>query len=164
MIIYAAVSAQASRLSVPFYTNSVYFKHTCSERSCHCGYEVDAFDSSLIGKSECAYHLPVFSYFPMARWWNDQVSRLLSKTRRLRFTEQSFTHDMGLLRDIGLRTCSTSPWHGDIETNAMLNLGANDQKNRQYARHTDLPDFMGHRRRKRAAVLDWGNVGLYGPF
>lgn len=130
-ITYAAVPAQAPLLSVPCYTNSVHLKHIRSECSCHCGYEVGAFDSSLAAQNECSYYLPVFlgfSAIPVTRW-NDRVSQLLPKTRRPGFMEQSFTHDVGR-RDVGQRICSTSTSHGDIETNEISSLGANDHSDR----------------------------------
>ena len=72
---YAAVFAQARRLSVPCYVNKAFFDKVRPERSYHYKYELDVFDSGLVVPTEDAYHLPVFLGFPTipaARWWHNQ--------------------------------------------------------------------------------------------
>jgi hypothetical protein len=96
---YAAVFAQARRLSVPCYVNKAFFEHVRPERSYHYEYELDVFDSGLIIPAEGAYHLPVFLGFPtvpLARWWHNHVSPLLSWSSAPVFMERSFTYDARL--------------------------------------------------------------------
>lgn len=99
---YAAVFAQARRLSVPCYVNKAFFEHVRPERSYIYEYELDAFDSGLIVPAENAYHLPVFLGFPtipLARWWHNQISPLVPGRSDPVFMERSFTYD-ARLRDV----------------------------------------------------------------
>jgi hypothetical protein len=93
---YAAVFAQARRLSVPCYVNKAFFEHVRPERSYEYEYELDVFDNGLVVPSENAYHLPVFLGFPTiptARWWHNQISPLLPVKNAPVFMERSFAYD-----------------------------------------------------------------------
>src|SRR5580658_5920890 len=71
---YAAVFAQARRLSVPCYVNKAFFEYVRPERGYDFEYELGVFDSGLVVPSENAYHLPVFLGFPTvpaARQWHN---------------------------------------------------------------------------------------------
>ena len=77
---YAAVFAQARRLSVPCYVNNAFFEHVRPERHYDYGYELGVFDSGLILPTEDAYHFPVFLGFPAvpgASWWHNRISPLM---------------------------------------------------------------------------------------
>ena len=99
---YAAVFAQARRLSVPCYVNKAFFDKVRPERSYDYKYELDVFDSGLVVPTEDAYHLPVFLGFPTipaARWWHNQISPLLPGKSGPVFMERSFAYDTRL-RDV----------------------------------------------------------------
>jgi Glycosyl transferase family 11 len=96
---YAAVFAQARRLSVPCYVNKAFFERVRPSRSYDYEYELDVFDNGLVVPLESAYHLPVFLGFPAvtaAHWWHNRISRLLPSRSGPVFTEQSFTYDARL--------------------------------------------------------------------
>jgi Glycosyl transferase family 11 len=96
---YAAVLAQARRLSVPCYVNKAFFEKVRPERSYDCEYELDAFDNGLLVPTENAYHIPVFLGFPAvpaARWWHNRISPLLSGNSGRVFMERSFAYDARL--------------------------------------------------------------------
>ena len=93
---YAAVFAQARRLSVPCYVNKAFFEHVRPERTYHYNYELDVFDNGLIVPDDGAYHLPVFLGFPtipQARWWHNRVPPVLPGMSKYVFMEQSFAYD-----------------------------------------------------------------------
>jgi hypothetical protein len=99
---YAAVFAQALRLSIPCYVNKAFFGHVRPERSYNYEYELEVFDNGLIVPAESAYHLPVFLGFPSvpaARWWHNQISPLRLGNKDAVFMERSFAYD-ARLRDI----------------------------------------------------------------
>lgn len=96
---YAAVFAQARRLSVPCYVNKAFFDHVRPNRTYNCEYELEVFDNGLIVPAENAYHLPVFLGLPgvpTAHWWHNQVSSRLPRRRAPVFMERSFTYDARL--------------------------------------------------------------------
>lgn len=98
---YAAVFAQARRLSVPCYVNKAFFAHARPERSFQCEYELDVFDNGLLVPPERSYHLPVFLGFPAsaAPWWHNRVQRFLPENAGNVFRERSSTYD-ARLRDV----------------------------------------------------------------
>jgi hypothetical protein len=96
---YAAVFAQALRLSVPCYVNKAFFEHVRPDRSYTYSYELEVFDSGLIIPAEEAYHLPVFLGFPSvpaARWWHNHRSPLMARNNGAIFMERSFAYDKRL--------------------------------------------------------------------
>ena len=99
---YAAVFAQARRLSVPCYVNKAFFEHVRPERTYDYGYELDTFDNGLVVPSESSYQLPVFLGFPTipaARWWHNRVPPILPGASKYIFMERSFAYDPRI-RDI----------------------------------------------------------------
>jgi hypothetical protein len=100
---YAAVFAQARRMSVPCYVNKGFFEHVRPERAYSYEYELDVFDNGLVVPGDGACHLPVFLGFPTvpaARWWHNRVPPVLPGASRAVFMERSFGYDPRL-RDIG---------------------------------------------------------------
>jgi hypothetical protein len=98
---YAAVFAQARRLSVPCYVNKAFFERVRPERTYQYAYELDAFDSGLIAPDDEAYHLPVFLGFPtipLARWWHNRVPPIMPGSSKSVFMERSFAYDPRLRR------------------------------------------------------------------
>jgi Glycosyl transferase family 11 len=96
---YAAVFAQARRLSVPCYVNKAFFDRVRPERSYDYEYELDVFDNGLVVPLESAYHLPVFLGFPSipaARWWHNRISPFVPSRSGPVFAEESFTYDARL--------------------------------------------------------------------
>lgn len=96
---YAAVFAQARRLSVPCYVNKAFFEHVRPGRSYDYEYELDVFDNGLVVPPEGDYHLPVFLGFPSvpaARWWHNQITPALPGNSGTVFMERSFTYDARL--------------------------------------------------------------------
>ena len=99
---YAAVFAQARRLSVPCYVNKAFFEHVRPERSYDYDYVLDVFDNGLVVPLEGAYHLPVFLGFPSipaARLWHNRIAPNLPGRSSHVFAERSFTYD-ARLRDV----------------------------------------------------------------
>lgn len=99
---YAAVFAQARRLSVPCYVNKAFFEHVRPERTYHYEYELDVFENGLVVPSENAYHLPVFFGFPtipQARLWHNRIPHIIPGASESVFMEQSFCYDPRL-RDV----------------------------------------------------------------
>jgi hypothetical protein len=99
---YAAVFAQARRMSIPCYVNKAFFTRVHPERSYDPEYLLDAFDSGLAAPVESAYHMPVFLGYPAvpaARWWHNRFSPLLPGNSGRVFMERSFAYD-GRLRDV----------------------------------------------------------------
>jgi hypothetical protein len=99
---YAAVFAQARRLSVPCYVNKAFFERVRPERSYDYEYELDVFDNGLAVPLESAYHLPVFLGFPAVpatRLWHNRISPFVPSRSRPVFTERSFIYD-ARLRDV----------------------------------------------------------------
>jgi Glycosyl transferase family 11 len=99
---YAAVFAQARRMSVPCYVNKAFFEHVHPERSYDPEYLLDVFDNGLVAPVENAYHMPVFLGYPAvpaARWWHNKISPVLPGNSGRIFMERSFAYD-GSLRDI----------------------------------------------------------------
>ena len=93
---YAAVFAQARRLSVPCYVNKAFFEHVRPERTYVFEYELDVFDNGLVVPSGNAYHLPVFLGFPtipVARQWHNRVPRIVPGASKSVFMEKSFAYD-----------------------------------------------------------------------
>jgi hypothetical protein len=93
---YAAVFAQARRLSVPCFVNKAFFEHVRPERTYHYEYELDVFDNGLVVPSGNAYHLPVFLGFPtipQARLWHNRAPNILPGASESVFMEQSFSYD-----------------------------------------------------------------------
>jgi len=100
---YAAVFAQARRLSVPCYVNNAFFEHVRPERSYDYEYELGVFDSGLIIPTENAYHFPVFLGFPGvpgASCWHNHISSLLPGAGGPVFMDRSFAYD-ARLRNVG---------------------------------------------------------------
>jgi hypothetical protein len=96
---YAAVFAQARRMSVPCYVNKAFYERVRPERSYDYEYELDCFDSGLVTPTENACHQPVFLGFPtipVARWWHNRVSPLMPSVGDPVFMERSFTYDVRL--------------------------------------------------------------------
>lgn len=96
---YAAVFAQARRLSVPCYVNKAFFENVRPERSYNYEYELDVFDNGLVVPTESAYHLPIFLGFPTvpaARWWHNRISPLMPGNGHPVFMERSFAYDSRL--------------------------------------------------------------------
>jgi len=96
---YAAVFAQARRLSVPCYVNKAFYEHVRPERSFDHEYELDVFDNGLVASPENAYHLPVFLGFPAvpaSRWWHNRISPILPEGSGPVFMERSFSYDARL--------------------------------------------------------------------
>lgn len=99
---YAAVFAQARRLSVPCYVNKAFFERVHPERPYEPKYELEVFDNGLVIPSDSAYHMPVFIGFPAvpaARWWHNRISPLLPGQSGRIFMERSFAYDERL-RDV----------------------------------------------------------------
>lgn len=93
---YAAVFAQARRLSVPCYVNKAYFEWVRPERTYSHEYELDIFDNGLVAPDDGAYHLPVYLGFPsipVARSWHNRLSPILSGNGNPVFMERSFAYD-----------------------------------------------------------------------
>ena len=95
---YAAVFAQARRLSVPCYVNKAFFEQVRPERPYQYEYDLDIFDNGLVVPSGRAYHLPVFLGFPApgAPWWHSRIQRLMPKNERHVYRELSFNYDVRL--------------------------------------------------------------------
>jgi hypothetical protein len=99
---YAAVFAQAHRMSVPCYVNKAFFETVRPERTYAYQYELDIFDNGLIVPSEKPYHLPVFLGFPnvpTARRWHNRVPAVVPGASKSVFMEKSFAYDPRL-RDV----------------------------------------------------------------
>ncbi len=96
---YAAVFAQARRLSVPCYVNKAFFEHVRPDRTYHYEYELDIFNNGLVVPDESPYHLPVFLGYPthpVARLWHSRVPAVVPGASKSIFMEQSFAYDQRL--------------------------------------------------------------------
>src|ERR1700733_4901269 len=98
---YAAVFAQARRLSVPCYVNKAFFEHVRPQRTYRYEYELDVFENGLIVPDDSDYHLPIFLGFPtipMARMWHNRMPPILPGRSKSIFMEESFSYDPRLRR------------------------------------------------------------------
>lgn len=99
---YAAVFAQARRMSVPCYVNKAFFEHVRPERTYFYEYDLDVFDNGLVVPTESACHLPVFMGFPTipaARQWHNRMPSIVPGASKYVFMERSFEYDPRL-RDV----------------------------------------------------------------
>jgi len=99
---YAAVFAQALRMSIPCYVNKAFYEYVRPERTYQYQYDLDVFDNGLVVPSENAYHLPVFLGFPavpQARIWHNRAPHMLPGASNYIFMDRSFAYDPRL-RDV----------------------------------------------------------------
>jgi hypothetical protein len=62
---YAAVFAQAHRISVPCYVNKAYYEFSQPPlRTYQLKYELDVFDSGLVSPPDNSYHMPLYKGYP----------------------------------------------------------------------------------------------------
>lgn len=90
---YAAVFAQARRLSVPCYVNKAYYEFSQPPlRSYQLKYELDVFDSGLISPQENAYHIPLYKGYPDvgARYLYNHMPSVVPGPWNSTFMERSF--------------------------------------------------------------------------
>ena len=92
---YAAVFAQALRLSVPCYVNKAFYEFSHPKRPYRCEYELDVFDNGLVSPPENTYHLPVYQEYPTngARLWHRSAPLFIPGRGKSTFMEQSFRYD-----------------------------------------------------------------------
>jgi hypothetical protein len=92
---YAAVFAQAHRLSVPCYVNKAFYEFAHPKRPRRYEYELDVFDNGLISPSENAYHLPVYLEYPTngSRVWHNSAPFFIPGRGKSTFMERSFRYD-----------------------------------------------------------------------
>lgn len=96
---YAAVFAQAHRLSVPCYVNKAFYDFVQPKRTYHYEYELDIFDNGLVSPPENAYHLPVYLGYPTngARFWHNSAPFFFPGRGKSTFMERSFRYDPRLM-------------------------------------------------------------------